>query len=275
MSRKNFSIEALEIRKFLSAALPASFGKLIIPDVESRGNNSVTRQGPVNGDFSGFPDLTGWQTTGNDFVMAGDFKTIPDGGSTQAVISNAQAPTNGPLPVTASTVESFLGLRSGALGNKAFNGSAIKQNITGKAWDSVSFNVDFFTNEATFGGTGDYGFISVGFNGKTRAYRVTGKLTATNPLDSNGLASETGYQKYTILLPASGTYTIGFGVVNGNGNGASASDLAVSNVQLNSGPVILPHGDGDGHGDGHCDGHGDGRDNRGGWNFESDRNVLG
>ena len=274
MVKKNFIVESLEARQLLSFGLPViplplPIGDLIIPDVEDcrlRGG-TVTRQGPVNGDFAAFPDLTGWQQTGNDFVVAGDFKPVPDGGSAQAVVSNAQAPTAGVLPVSASSVESFLGLKSGALskqGKTAVNGSAIKQDITGKAGDTITFKVDFLTNEAAVGGNGDFGFITVGFNGQSRAYKITGKLVATDPLDSNGFASETGYKKYTIVLPCSGKYSIGFGVVN-VGNALNASDVLVSNVKLNTSPI--------GNIFGLCDGRGDQNDDRGGWNFGGGKDI--
>ena len=233
----SYQVESLEQRRLLSASLPAFhvFGvTLLVPDFHGGPNSPVTRQGPVNGDFSQFPDLTGWATEGNTGVQASDYHTIPDGKTSQAVLSTAQEPNNGVLPDTAAHIESFLGLSAGSLstaGKPSTNGSAMKQTVTGKKGDIVSFKADFLTNELAKGGNGDYAFITLSLNGNTEIYKITGALTATNPLDSSGLTSETGYQTYDIILPKNGQYTLGYGVVNVT-NTIVSSALAVSNVQL-------------------------------------------
>ena len=237
MSSSPFGVESLETRRLLSATIPTlhiPFTDLTvaIPNLPGGSAGQVTHQAPVNGDFSA-NSFTGWQTAGNDTVQLSDFHSIPDGKADQAAISNGTQPSSGTLPTTAANLESFLGLNAGDLsakGSTAVNGSAIKQTITAKAGDLVTFKADMLTNEATLTGR-DYALVSVTYNGKTQYFKITGVLKATNPLDSSGLSSETGYHSYAILLPKSGQYTIGFGVVN-VGDATVASNLLVDNVQL-------------------------------------------
>src|SRR2546421_1590066 len=95
-----FPIESLESRRLLSAAtLTTSFLPIAGTDVgvsflSGGGSGNVQRQGPVNGSFEGFPDFTGWQTAGNDLVLARDFHAVPDGAA-QAVLSTGSIPNNG------------------------------------------------------------------------------------------------------------------------------------------------------------------------------------
>jgi hypothetical protein len=196
-------------------------------------HGQAKRQGPVNGGFEASPDFTGWQTIGNDTIQAADFYPPPEG-AVQAVLSNGPVPNT---PASASALESFLGLRSGALsspGAAAVNGSAIKQGVVGKEGDVLTFKADFLTNEAAVGGNPDYGFVTLtGANGKTQLIKISGVLTPTSPAvaNSTGFARETGYQTYSITLPHSGAFTVGFGVVN-VGDANATSDLLVDNVQL-------------------------------------------
>lgn len=254
-----FPVESLEMRRLLSFSLPpihipGTDTTLFVPtQLGGPGAGPVTRVGPVNGDFSATPDFAGWQTSGNDLVFAADFHSIPDGKTTQAVISNAQQPNNGTLPVTAANLETFLGLGTGALsspGNTAVNGSAIKQNVTGKRGDVITFKADFLTNEAV-NTNRDYAFVTITLNGKTQLFKLTGALKATVVTDGSGFASETGYHTYAVLLPKSGQYTIGYGVVN-VGDSLFASDLLVDNVQLKPNFIDIDRGfggfdDGDHH----------------------------
>ncbi len=239
MKPNSFEVESLENRRLLSGNLPPIqiplFNKtLLIPNFAGTPSaGPVTRQGPVNGDFTTSPDFTGWQTAGNEFVQAADFHSIPDGKIAQAVISNAQIPNGGSLPTSAGSLESFLGLDTGALsapGKAAVNGSAIKQNITAKRGDVLTFKADFLTNEAA-NGNADYAFVTVTLSGKTQLFKLSRALKATNATDTTGFVSETGYGKYILVLPKNGQYTVGFGVVN-VGDGTIASDLLVDNVQL-------------------------------------------
>jgi hypothetical protein len=245
-SSKSF-VEKLEERRLLSGG-----ASVFAPPPP------VTRVPPVNGGFESFPDLTGWQTAGNDSVAPSSFVPAPEGNA-QASISNSQIGPN--APVDAATLAGFLGLNNAnALNNHgktAVNGSAIKQDVTGRAGDIISFKADFLTNEANTQGKGDYGFVTLTFNGKTQLFRLSDFTHATSPLifASSGFASETGYHTYALILPKSGTYTIGFGVVN-VGDSLIASNLLVDNVQLTPFPIILGHG-GDDHGNSGGDHDGD------------------
>jgi hypothetical protein len=267
------AVEPLEGRRLLSGGGDGGFGgTTFFPFFPGPNGPPVTRQGPVNGGFEQTPDFAGWQTSGNDLVLAADFHAPPEGAA-QAVISNAQIPNNGTVPVSASALEAFLGLTAGALskpGAAAVNGSAIKQDVTGNAGDIVTFKADFLTNETTKP-IGDYGFVTVTLNGKTQLFPIHAALKPITGLNTSGFVSETGYRMYTIVLPKNGTYTIGYGVVN-VGDSEVASDLLVDNVQLQPRPVENEddddqgednnsqgddHGHGDNNGQGGDDDHGD------------------
>ena len=273
-----FEVESLEQRRLLAFTLPpfhipGTDTTLLVPLFSGSSPGPVTRQAPVNGDFSQTPDFSGWQTAGNDSVQAADFHSIPDAKITQASLSNAQQPNSGTLPASAANLESFLNLDAGDLnrrGKAAINGSAIKQNITAKAGDLITFKADFLTNELAKSRR-DYALVSVTRNGKTQFFKITGVLKPTNPLDGAGLASETGYHGYAILLPKNGQYTIGFAVVN-VGDSEFASDLLVDNVQLNTHPrdVLGDFGDlGDFH-----DFRGDGGHRDLGDNIDTEKNSV-
>jgi hypothetical protein len=168
----------------------------------------------------------------------------------QASISNSAVGAT--APVDATTLANFLGVNPNSLnlhGKPAVNGSAIKQNVTGNAGDVISFKADFLTNETTAPGKGDYGFVTLTFNGKTQLFRLSDFTHATSPLifASSGFAAETGYHTYALILPRSGTYTVGFGVVNVT-DSLIASDLLVDNVQLTPFPIILNRGGDHDHG---------------------------
>ena len=248
MSQNPLHLESLQDRRLLSVTLPpihlpGTDTTLFVPLFQGPGAGAVTRHGPTNGDFSGSPDFTGWSTAGNDLVQSTDFHSIPDGKTTQADISNAQQPNNGTTPVAAASLETFLNLTGGALSSTAkpaIDGSAIKQNITAKAGDTVSFKADFLTNEAAKGGAGDYAFVTITLNGKTQLYKITGTLKATNPLDGSNFTNETGYHNYVIVLPKNGTYTIGYGVVDVTDSTISSA-LLIDNVQLK--PRLFDFGD--------------------------------
>jgi hypothetical protein len=277
MSFSPFSVESLEQRRLLSGGgNPLGSARVFVPSFGGGGvGPPVTRQGPVNGGFEQSPDLTGWQTAGNDFLQAADFHT-PAEGTLQAVVSNAQQPNNGTLPVGASALESFLGLSSGGLSSPtktAVNGSAIKQDITGKARDAVTFKADFLTNENP-AKPGDYAFVTVTLNGQTQLFKLNAVLKPVTVLNNANFASETGYKTYAIILPKNGTYTIGYGVVN-VGDSTVASDLLVDNVQLQPGPFkVHEHEHEDEDEDEDDDDQGDEHDHGGNGLGDDDDDVL-
>jgi hypothetical protein len=176
----------------------------------------------VNGGFEGFPDFVGWQTSGNTTIQAGDFR-VPAEGVQQAVLATGPgATTGGSDPVTAASLETFLGLAAGTLtGAGATEGSAIKQlTISGNAGDTITFSYDLATNEPRLQGNNDFGFVTL--NGVlTKLADTTNATNAPPAIDGSGnnaginsFARETGYQTFTLTLAASGTFTLGFGVVD-------------------------------------------------------------
>jgi hypothetical protein len=188
----------------------------------------------TNGGFEGFPDFTGWQTTGNTTIQASDFR-VPAEGSQQGLLATGPgATTGGSNPVTAASLETFLGLAAGTLapGMNATEGSAIKQtSITAAAGDTITFSYDFATNEPRVQGNNDFGFVTL--NGVlTKLADTTDATNAPPAIDISGnnaginsFARETGYKTFTLTIAAAGTYTLGFGVVD-------VQDTAVDSVLL-------------------------------------------
>lgn len=212
----------------------------------------------TNGGFEGFPDFTGYSIIGNDTIVAGDFRTPPEGVQ-QALIDTAQANvTGGPgNPVTAAALETFLGLSAGSLtGLGATNGSGIKQvSITGTAGDTITFKYNLFTQEPLTAGRNDFGFVTLDGTLVTLATATSATLAppaVTGTGDNagiNGFAGvrETGYLMGTIVLPTTGTFTLGFGAVNvGDTNGQTGLLVdAITQVPGNGGGgggVPLPAG---------------------------------
>ncbi len=179
----------------------------------------------INGSFeNGF---NGWDTIGNNSIQPGAFLgSGPTDGTNQALSINSSG-------VPDFSLESFLGLTSGSLdglGNgNATVGSAIKQTFTANAGDTISFDYNFLTTETTPSFFNDFSFVS---------------LTSVEELaDTNSsfvgfvtpIAQETGFTTFTQTIAASGTYTLGIGVVNSI-DAINASGILVDNVRIASVP---------------------------------------
>lgn len=138
-------------------------------------------------------------------------------------------------PVSDAELENFLGQPSGTidgLGNgNATEGSAIKQNFSASAGQTVTLNWNFLTNEATPDTLyNDFAFVSV------RPLGGTSTLADTNsrfPLLGNNTRfnNETGYNTFSYEIPTTGTYTLGLGVVDVEDRVVS-SGLLVDNVNV-------------------------------------------
>ena len=202
----------------------------------------------LNGGFEAFPDFQSWSTLGNTSVQDNTFKT-PTEGSVQAVLSNG---FNGPGAGTATTnvasLEAFLNLNPGSLVPNIKSGSAIKQSFFGTVGDVITYTYDYVTNE---GPKADYGFYTFTQPGGGDFVGVLGQtgdpgLHATSALDnlSGYFNQETGYRTGTFTLTSTGTWTVGFGVVNRDDTNIS-SGLLVDNVQGGTGGAVgvpLPAG---------------------------------
>ncbi len=187
---------------------------------------SPSKAAIVNGGFEQFPDFTGYFTAGAATIQASDFR-VPVEGFQQALISTAPAGVTGAPanPVTASALETFLGLGAGSLTSQgATNGSGFKQTtIAAAAGDVISFKYDFYTQEPRPTTSNDFAFVVL--NGVlTKLADVNTAVLGAPPATTgsgdnagiNGFAGvrETGFLTSSVTVGAAGTYTLGFGVVN-------------------------------------------------------------
>lgn len=195
----------------------------------------------VNGSFEGSPDFTGWTITGNSVIVDNTFKTPPDGVLQALMSTGPQGNTGGPAnPVTAASLETFLGLSAGSLtGQGAVEGSAIKQSVTVAAGDVISFKYDFATNEPTPSATtNDFGFVSVD-NTVAKLADTHSVFAPTTPDLSSFALVETGYHQFSITFLSAGTFTLGFGAVD-VGDTLGQSGLLVDQVVQGPGPATGP-----------------------------------
>ena len=157
--------------------------------------------------------------------------------------SNA-VPVNG-----TSGLAAFLGISTGTINNgvgvNGTEGSAFKESFSLSAGDTLSFNYDFLTQEPSSGGAKDFAFVVLlDSMGNIVQYSVFSNYAAATMGTTgvgNPFCNETGYQTFQLSpLANSGTYTLGFGVVD-TGNAATdtnPSGLLVDNIQVT--PVPEP-----------------------------------
>ena len=182
----------------------------------------------TNGSFE-TDNFSGWSATGNTSTSADAFGIAPTHGTYHALM------TTGSGSVSASSIEAFLGLSPGRLGElstgKALEGSAIKQSITANAADVLVFDWNFLTDEPTPSASNDFSFWSLVNlnNGEVLADTNYPTFQST----SNSYTKQTGYQTTTFVIPTSGTYTLGFGVMDAK-DSFTDSGLLVDNVRLTS-----------------------------------------
>ena len=189
----------------------------------------------VNGGFES-GDVTGWSAGGDVSVETAAFGTGPTEGTYQAKL------TSGAFSVSASDLETFLGLASGTLnglspsGQAAVEGSGIMQTFSANAGDVLSFDWNFLTNEIADGsGINDFAFASLG-----APFVLADTFTLARASSSVDFADETGFQTSLFTLPSSGLYTLKLGVVDVEDRSVD-SGLLVDRVSLRSsdpGPVI-------------------------------------
>ena len=156
--------------------------------------------------------------------------------------SNA-VPVNG-----TSGLAAFLGVSTGTINNgvgvNGTEGSAFKETFSFSAGDTVSFDYDFLTQEPTSGGAKDFAFIVLlDSMGNLAQYSVIvnyADATLATSGAGNPFGNETGYLTFQLTVPTTGSYTLGFGVVD-TGNAATdtnPSGLLVDNIQVT--PVPEP-----------------------------------
>lgn len=201
---------------------------------------SVSQAAISNGDFS--TGLTGWTSAGDVLwnPAQGNVLLFPPPGAAKVAemttIAQGVGPLSGTGAVSATTLESQLGLASGTLNSTAQGnvqeGSALFQSVTVNTGDKITFSYDFATQESSDPTVSkDFGFVKWGntlaiLPGATS----TSTLTATgNPLFFN---RESGWLTYTSPALPGGTYIIGFGVADSTFNVNSESALGIANVSI-------------------------------------------
>lgn len=180
-----------------------------------------------NGSFS--QGLAGWSTLGDVAVQSGSVLMttasvgFEDDFPESAGVFNASG--NAAADIAAGGFEAFAGLSAGALDTPdfAYEGSLLKQTFHVNAGDTLSFNWNFFTNEANTGS--DYAFISM--NGVlTKLASASDATFASVPY-----ALSTGASLYSQTFASASTITLTFGVVDLTDYNTTSA-LWLDNVQL-------------------------------------------
>lgn len=221
-------------KRFRNSFLAFAFAHLMLI---ANASGSVLNGGFETGSFSG------WSTIGEAIVPGAALGSGPASGSFNALITTGAGTFGDPTLAAVSTasLESFLGIPLGAVNDliattspfavSAFEGSAIKQTVTVLAGDTMSFDVNFLTNEFTpedfYIDTAFVTFDEIGvlFNTDSPLFVSSG----TSFFDV-----ETGFAHFSHTFTSGGTHTLGFGVVD-VGDGIFDSGLLIDNVQVVSG----------------------------------------
>ncbi|VEP13326.1 conserved exported hypothetical protein [Hyella patelloides LEGE 07179] len=208
---------------------------LIILTTAGKAEAAVFNGGFETGDF------TSWDTIGKTTIQTSALGSGPTEGNYQALVLNSPSffsTTNSPS-VPDSEIETFLNLTPGTLDalsspNEATEGSAIKQTFTAQAGDIVSFDWNFLTFDETPNSTNnDFAFVSL---------NSTEVLADTffNFIDSQTpFRDETGFNKFSFKITASGNYTLGVGVLD-VGDTDNDSGLLIDNVSVEANSVPEP-----------------------------------
>ncbi|MDY6783804.1 MAG: PEP-CTERM sorting domain-containing protein [Cyanobacteriota bacterium] len=212
-----------------SSALAASFISLMglstIFGVES------SYAAIVNGGFE-TGDFDGWETIGNTSIETAAFGSGPKEGDFQALLRTSSS--------SDFELETFLDLPLGSLdtlGNgNATEGSAIKQTFTAKAGQVVNFHWNFLTDELDFDPNpstfNDFAFVSLA------SLNELGDTSLTFANSLTEFSNETGFQKFSYIIPTTGVYTLGIGVTD-VGNRIFESGLLVDKVVVTPEPASV------------------------------------
>lgn len=188
--------------------------------------------------------LGAWFSVGD----ASESAFMPLAGTTSALLTNVSGIAGA---VGAGAIETFLGMGAGALGSltgsPATEGSAIRQAFTASAGDTISFDFNFITTEAT-PGVGDFAFVSIVVDGiltvladTTSGGFVTSPISL--PIEGGEVQSEveTGLLSFSHVLTTGGLVELGIGIVDA-GDTLVTSGLQVDNVVHTAGlaPGAVP-----------------------------------
>lgn len=185
----------------------------------------------TNGDFSG--GLSGWSTIGSVAVATSFTYPAPQGGT---ILPQAGTQVT-ELETTAGSrrrnVARFLGVSSRSLNaiipETVTEGSAMRQTFTGS--DFVSFDWNLWTRD--YPPYNDVAFVALSGPGISGTQLIVldsvNSFAAGSSSGDNGPANGTGWQNTTLALPGSGSYSIGFGVMNASDDNVSTY-LHIDNV---------------------------------------------
>ena len=140
-----------------------------------------------------------------------------------------------------TAIEGFLGLTGGSLDALAATrpgapdvteGSAISQMVSGAAGEILHFAVNFLTDETDpiDGGVNDFAFLSL-VGGGTEFVEILFDLFSPFTPSGTPFLDETGYFAGSISLPSTGSFTLGFGVLDRDDT-LVASGLLVDHVGM-------------------------------------------
>lgn len=211
--------------------------KRLLAFVLSLGFSSAASAAFINGSFeTGGGSFAGWSTIGATSVIGAFGTELPTDGAFQATLLTNQSPGDAPT-VTDAAIEAFFSIPLGSIdasipGFNATNGSAISQVLTLTAGDTISFDMNFLSNDVPpFNPFIDTAFaiISDGIGGFTVS-PLLDVFDATNP-GTGGLAGQSGYINFSSVVPASGTFIFGVAVFN-VGDNSFRSQILVDNFQV-------------------------------------------
>lgn len=185
-----------------------------------------------NGSFE-TGDFTGWSTSGNTSIQTASFGSQPTQGNFQALVST----TADGLTATPGELEDFLGLEPFSLDDingPIFSGSALQQEFSAVAGQTLSFSWNFLTNEASQSPNFN-GFAFVKINSTQRLADTFSTLIPS----STSFVSETGYRSFSYTIPTTGNYSLGIGVAT-VGDAFGGFGILVDNAALvpESGSVV-------------------------------------
>lgn len=188
--------------RFQSDLLAIALGIISIPTVFI---SAPANAALLNGSFE-TSDFTNWSTIGNTSIETSSFGSEPTEGNFQALVST----TADGLTALPSQLEDFLGLAPFTLdeiNGAIFSGSAIQQEFFAVAGQTLSFDWNFLTNEASQ--SPDFnGFAFVNINSLERLADTFSTLFPS----STAFVNETGYRSFNYTIPTTGTYSVGIGV---------------------------------------------------------------
>lgn len=176
-------------------------------------------------------NLTGWAPIGTVSAQTSSIGTGAPAGTFQALLATAG------IAVPANNLELFFGLGNGALsalGNgTVINGSGLRQTFTAVAGETLSFQWNFLSDDVGAGSNNDFAFFSLG-GLSTLANTSTATFFSSNTV----LDSETGFRTFSFVIPTTGSFTLGFGVVNVVDSSVTSA-LLVDNIQF-APPSAIP-----------------------------------